>query len=222
MCKKNLPPIKETLSNGAEVIYAIPTGGYGHAADEQPLPYIRHNGKSITPRFGGDEESAESSYYSLPLPVGRLMEWPLSQSAFNFFRRRVNIYWRNIFCSFNSYKPEFMFARQLNFRKTRNGFVGNGPLVKFTRKFHFDESSVVVIDRILFRKPLRYEFFEYAHHAIFCNQNSDLCVIADVIPNVSRKNSSSTGEFVLYSHRLENVKFNKGDVLTSKVVYGFT
>lgn len=141
-------------------MWAIPSSGFGHAADEQPLPYIRYKGKSLSPRFGGDESLSMAGYDSLPLPRFNLINgWPLSQQFFNLRRRRVNIYWRNIFKNPCNKDGAFLFAEQLNYRATADGFVGVCPLVKHLRRFKVEGNRIGVFDEIRFQKSLCFEQF---------------------------------------------------------------
>lgn len=220
MISESLLPLRKTLECGAEIIYSIPTSGYGHASDEQPLPYIKYKGFDLSPRFGGDEANLDSGYHSLPLPSGKIASpWPIRQAFFNLFRRRVNIYWRNVFESFNKHKPFFMFSRQLDFYGIENGFIGKSPVINFERRFRFSFNEVEVLDKIEFKNDLRFDFFDYAHYAQLKKVLGSVEVFCDKSSNIREKMSSSTGEFYLNSCRVENVFFKKGDFLFSKVVY---
>ena len=211
---------KHQLDCGAEVVIAIPTGGFGHAADEQPLPYIKQQDYDLTPRFGGDESFLESGYDSLPLPKGKLTTgWPFKQSLFNFYRRRINIYWRNVFKSFNNHKPDFMFARQLNFKSSNNGFIGICPIINFKREFKFGYNVVEVSDFIEFKSTIKFEYFNFAHFASFTEASTSIEITTDKKPNQQKKMTSSSGKFQLNYHKLKNIQFKKGDLLTSKITY---
>jgi len=90
--------IHQLASKSAVAIWAVPLSGFGHTADEQPMPYIQINSQEVTPRFGGEERFTICGMTSLPLPYGKLgQRWPISHALHNFSRRKANIYWRNIF-----------------------------------------------------------------------------------------------------------------------------
>jgi len=110
------------LDGGASVIWAVPLSGYGHIADEQPLPYIHYKGNELTPRFGGEEGQAGCGLHTTGLPWGTLKNrWPLSQRIFNTFRRNINIYWRNIFVSRCRAENFFIFLNNLAISRHHKG-----------------------------------------------------------------------------------------------------
>ncbi|AWB66751.1 hypothetical protein C2869_10085 [Saccharobesus litoralis] len=219
-----LMPINTILANGAEVTYAVPTSGYGHLADEQPLPYIRLAGRSLTPRFGGDEPSKECSIDSIPLPFGILdSNWSIKQMLFNLFRRRINIYWRNIFESFNKDNPNFYFLRQLKYRATSEGFEGESPLLLFKRLIRIKKDAVIVEDKIVFKSGVYFKLLKFAHIATFEKDGVD-CEInyASHKQKIIKKCSSSTGSYFLSHYIIRNHMFKAGEVLVSKYVYSIS
>ena len=91
---------RHQLADGVEAVWAVPSSGFGHVADELPLPFLTRSGLEQTPRFGGEESELISGQLSLPAPYGYLdRPWPWQQRLFNLPRRRANIYWRNLFLS---------------------------------------------------------------------------------------------------------------------------
>lgn len=215
-----LMPEKKILANGAEVIFAVPTGGYGHIADEQPFPFILHNGIVLTPRYGGEESFEVSGVNSLPLPRGIIERWPLKQTFFNILRRRVNIYWKNIVRSFNSEKPNFYFSNQLDYCQTKNGFIGYSPIVTFQREVIIQKNTLIIKDAIQFKVNIYFQEFDYAHCPMLVN--TVLKPKSDVLFNKIRTYSSSTGEFELKSKVLKQVQFKRDDFLKSSTIIEFT
>lgn len=219
--KNKLAPNIVQLDCGAQVVWCTPTGGYGHVADEQPMPYIHYNGQPLTPRFGGEESVRKCSNMSLPLPYGKLAKWPISQEIFNLLRRRVNIYWRNIVKSFNSKKPYFLFAEQLKFKRTESGFSGESPIISFERQFRYNKTGVDVYDRIEFKCYLEFSEFYYAMCPEIVTQliSSQIELLPSESSNYKFNISASTGEAVVKCKLLKSIKFKAGDIL--KVHYNY-
>ncbi len=214
---------KTTLPCGAQVVWVAPTGGFGHIADEQPMPYINFNHIPLTPRFGGEESEPESSIVSLPLPWGVFQErWPFAQKLFNLFRRRINIYWRNLFNSFNRNDRKFFFAQQLKYVSYRDYFEGSCPLVRFRRAFSYIDNEVLVSDIIQFKRDVYFSYFNYAMLPSFDMSIGSpvICEVScDVTANRECEITSSTGRSVLRYKQMGNKRFNKGDTL--KVAYHY-
>lgn len=213
---------KKILSCGAEVFWLVPTGGFGHVADEQPMPFINNNNKLLTPRFGGEECHQESSIQSIPLPWGVLeSDWPRKQRLFNFFRRRVNIYWRNLFDHFCRSDKYFYFSQQLNYAGLKNSFFGHSPMVDFQRTFVYRANSIEVKDVIRFKQNLRFKVFNYAMlPELPCKDIATPCVIqCDVKSNKEMKCSSSTGPLIIKYKELTDVTFSKGYELNVNYQY---
>ena len=78
------PIIKINLPNKeVEGFWAVPTSGYGHICDEQPLPYLRKNNSDLSPRMGGEEGKNNYTEQIIPLPYGKLLkDWPIRQRFF--------------------------------------------------------------------------------------------------------------------------------------------
>lgn len=214
--------IKLELAYGVEGFFSVPNSGFGHTSDEQPLPYLEKNGCALTPRFGGEEFFAESNNQSLPLPKGKLRnEWPISQKVFNLFRRRINIYWRNLFLSPTRTDKQFLFIEQLNYLPNCNGFMGDSPLINFERKFINNQSELIVTDKIYFKKNIAFDDFYYAMVPVIkCDkQTLQIDVIVNVEQNYFYKIQSSTGWSQVSCKKLKNATFKSGDVLDVTLVY---
>jgi hypothetical protein len=141
-------------------MWATPTSGYGHVADEQPLPYVQRAGIELTPRFGGEETLAYCSSETVGLPHGILAtSWPLKQRCFNLPRRAMNLYWRNILQSRTLPNRRFLFMHQLDFKPLPDGFIGHCPMVCFERRFIFESTGVRVEDMLIFRQNIRFSQF---------------------------------------------------------------
>lgn len=209
---------KETLKCGAEVVWSVPLSGFGHVADEQPLPYIHFNGIELTPRYGGEEALTSSSIQSLPLPYGKLKKkWPIQQRLFNLTRKKINIYWRNIFATFCKNDNIFHFLEQLNFIGNQKGFIGVSPLLVFSRSFEFNNDGVTVNDKIKFLKNIEFEYFYLSTYAEFPNSFCKIQVNQDT--NNDKVISSSTGKAIWKAKLLNNVKFKAGEEVSWQYQY---
>ncbi|NOH45056.1 hypothetical protein F0259_14750 [Vibrio cyclitrophicus] len=209
---------KEKLKCGAEVIWSVPLSGFAHVADEQPLPYIHCNGVELTPRFGGEEALTASSVESLPLPYGKLKKnWPIKQRLFNLTRKKINIYWRNIFATFCRNDKIFYFLEQQKFTGNKGGFVGVSPLLVFSREFKFADNRIIVNDKITFLKNIEFEYFHISPYAELSTSFCEIKANQDI--NNEKQISSSTGKAVWKSKLLNNVKFNAGEEITWQYLY---
>ncbi|CBL44186.1 hypothetical protein HDN1F_06030 [gamma proteobacterium HdN1] len=205
---------RRQLTNGTDVIWAVPLSGMGHTADEQPLPYLHWRGEELTPRYGGEESLPGSSIKSLPLPYGFLAStWPWRQRIFNLPRRRINIYWRNIFRDATRKDRLFHFIEQLKYSETEEGFIGNSPSLSYQRTFTLEENLIIVNDTIIFKDRLHFSElylcpwadFQNDHHGPRCRIQPSLT------PNHSNPIKSSTGSAQWHAHKLLNVEYDKGD-----------
>lgn len=206
----------------AEAIWATPLSGYGHTADEQPLPYIQLKGKELTPRFGGEDSNTATNAYSLPLPYGQLAnKWHPLQKLFNLPRRRTNIYWRNIFHSMTRKDKMFFFSEQLKYKAMQSGFMGRSPILNFQRSFDLSESSIVVSDTILFKKSTSFNSLIIGSWSEFKKPNSlPYCEIeSDLETNFRIPTNSSTGNSFLVGTRLRDVAFSAGERLETNITY---
>jgi hypothetical protein len=209
---------KDTLKCGAEVIWSIPLSGFGHVADEQPLPYIHHNGIELTPRYGGEEALTASSIESLPLPYGKLKEsWPFKQKTFNLIRKKINIYWRNIFATFCRNDKMFYFLEQLKFTGNDRGFVGASPLLIFSREIIISDNGLIVNDKISVLKAIEFEYFHISPYAELPNTLCEIQVSRNI--NNEKQISSSTGKAIWKSELMKNVKFNAGEEIKWQYLY---
>lgn len=148
------------LSPRSTVVWAVPTSGYGHAADEQPLPFISVDGYELTPRFGGEPGQAGTDRSLLGLPFGVLAQsWPWRQRCFNLPRRRMNLYWREMFRSRTPPDKSLLFVDQLSFRPSPHGFEGSSPILFFRRTFTGGDHHLTVYDRVEFRMALHFACF---------------------------------------------------------------
>src|SRR6266702_2984118 len=153
--------VRRRLDEQTDVVWATPTSGYGHAADEQPLPYVHRAGEELTPRFGGEEGIACCAPESVGLPRGVLADlWPLAQRWFDLGRRPVNRDWRNVLRSRSRRDRRFLFAHQLDFRPTGEGYAGHCPLLSFERRFLVRPGAVRVEDAIAFLRPVRFSMLD--------------------------------------------------------------
>lgn len=209
---------KIVLNNGAEIIWLCPTGGMGHTADEQPLPFIKFKGNDLTPRYGGEETIPACSNNSLPLPRGINIDTiSISHTLYLMFKRRINIYWRNIFSPIQK-ERSFVIFNNFKFMKIDNGFVGDCPIIHFERVFEVSGNLILVKDKILFKKKVFFSEFDYAHCSKFQDCDS-LKITSNIEFNEFSKGVSSSGDFITFFHRLNNISFCKGDILTSEIEY---
>lgn len=205
---------RHQLPNGTDVVWAVPLSGMGHTADEQPLPYLHRCGIELTPRYGGEESQPESGLKSLPIPYGFLSTgWPWRQRLFNLPRRRINIYWRNIFRDATRKDRLFHFIEQLKYRETKQGFIGNSPSLSYERTFRLENNSIIVNDTITFKDRLHFSELYLCPWAEFQNDNhGPRCHInPSLAPNHSHPISSSTGSANWRAHKLLNIQYDKGD-----------
>lgn len=210
------------LSGGSEFIWAVPLSGMGHVADEQPLPYIQKHGIELTPRFGGEELNSKLGLSSVPMPYGYLASgWPFLQRIFNIPRRRMNIYWRNIFKDLSHKDGFFHFLEQLKYSETENGFFGKSPLLHYTREFKINQNSIEIFDKIDFKENLHFLEFYLCPWAEFKTHHINFrCLITPSLEvNYSYTISSSTGLAILHAHKLLNVKFKKGESVSWSYTY---
>ncbi|EJG0778697.1 hypothetical protein [Vibrio parahaemolyticus] len=197
-----------------EAVWAVPMSGFGHIADEQPLPYIHISGRECSPRFGGEFVSITN----LPLPYGTLrLGWPWKQRFFNLFRKRVNIYWREIFNTFTREDKLFALYEQCEFKATSNGFAGKSPVIYFKRTFSFGKEFIDVKDIITFKERIDFEFFVYSN---FCfNKGSEIVITASENSNFKNEFETSTGKAITKGKKLENVSFKPGETLQCRLRY---
>jgi hypothetical protein len=195
------------------VFWAVPTSGFGEPCDEQPLPLVVGPDGAETPRYGGQAGWEGTGWETLPLPSGRLAQpWPLSQRLFNLPRRRVNLYWRHVFRSRTPADGQFLFATQLSFRATPSGFAGRCPLVRFGRQFRLEDEAIRVVDRMRFRRRLRFATFTPVVIALLPETPERVCLEVDGFRLAQIGDiRSSTGDAVLWGERLEDVCFSRGD-----------
>lgn len=211
------------LAPDNSVLWAVPLSGYGHVADEQPLPYLHLAGDEATPRFGGEASQAGCGLDSVGLPQGKLAEpWPWRQRLFNLPRRNVNQYWRNLTQSRCRSGGTFHLLEQLRFRAQGNGFVGNCPLLTFDRQFELTLGRITVIDTLLFRRPLSFAWFAPVVIPLF----ADWTVTAAPITGerylltegfrleATGKQRSAAGQALLWQEMLRGVRFRRGDRLS--------
>ncbi|NBD19545.1 hypothetical protein GTZ97_02505 [Aquabacterium fontiphilum] len=148
------------LSPRVTAAWATPTSGYGHVADEQPLPFLTADGLELTPRFGGEPGQPGTERAQLGLPYGVLDQaWPLRQRLFNWPRRRVNLYWRELFRTRTPADGRLLILDQLSFRSTPDGFEGASPILAFRRAISGGPDHLTVVDHLSFRTALRFARF---------------------------------------------------------------
>ncbi len=207
------------LDSETEVVWATPTSGYGHLADEQPLPFIYFRGLGITPQFGGEVGWVECGPTRLGLPYGLLSQsWPLAQRVFNIPRRSLNLYWRNAFSSRCRTDRLFFLHEQLDFAPIGSGFRGTCPLMHFERTFHLGKGVAKVRDVLVFRKALDFAWFAPVVLPLF----NEWGVNGDRLPRVDVGNielnsagaqCSAAGTAALWTEKLEQASFAAGERL---------
>lgn len=229
------------LGDGVVAAWGVPLSGYGVTADEQPLPYVCDEGRELTPRYGGEAGCVGTGVDTLPLPSGVLSQrWPARQRLFNLARRRVNLYWRNLFRSCCSTDGTFHFVEQLTFGEAASGFRGRSPIVEFSRVFTFGRLEIRVADRIRFRRPLHFSVFHPVVVALFPECEVRLngatvtpgqtvddagtgatfeCAGFDLSPQ--GEVVSSTGRATLWKETVENVSFHRGDEVQRHYSFAF-
>lgn len=220
-----MPQIKAgKLDCGASYAWATPLGGFGYIADEQPLPFLTANGIELTPRYGGEETLKECQRNSLPLPQGLLATpRPSAQKLFSLYKRRANIYWRNLFKCIPNNGRNFHFLDQLRYKDTINGFLGESPSITFQRIFATNAKGISSSDTITFKKSLKFKSFEIAHFAKFQDQSPSsfrsTSITSSLQPNRSRQIASATGLATLHYHCLTDPRFEPGQKIDYTIKY---
>lgn len=220
--------VRHRLDDQTEVIWATPTSGYGHLADEQALPYLHRSGRELTPRFGGEESLPECGPQTLGLPFGTLAHaWPLRQRLFNLPRGRINLYWRNVFKSRCNPDKLFFFLSQLDFLPTSEGFVGECPLLSFERRFAFASASVQVTDRVVFKVPVSFSRFHPVVIPLFeewtVDEKAGSCWLESegfqLEPAGIQRSAAGTAK--LWMESLNDVSFSTNQQLVRRYTYHF-
>lgn len=217
----------ERLPEGVEVLWAVPTSGYGHVADEQALPRILDQGLELTPSMSGDPTQCPPDI--IGLPHGKLNQaWPMRQRLFNLPRRSVNLYWREAFQSRCRSDGHFRFWEQLDFQAVPGGFRGRSPVAKFDRQFRLSTRSLIVDDVIEFRSALRFSEFSLLNLPLFDDWTLQVPsarwvkVESDVAGEWSNHRfSSSTGRAALWCLRTFEAGYDRGQVIRSRCTYHF-
>ena len=209
-----------------DLLWATPTSGYGHDADEQPLPYLHVGSLELTPRFGGEPGSLPLAFQAVGLPYGFLgTGWPVSQRMFNTPRRRVNLYWKELLRSRCPKDGCFLFRDQLAFKATAEGFRGDSPLISFRRSFRVGAGVIEVRDSISFKVDLRFEpFFPLtiplfpewsigtdSPRSLNLSESLGLVCAGDAI--------SPTGRVILWQESIQNLSAQKGETLSRAYFY---
>lgn len=213
------------VADCTNVVWATPTSGFGHLSDEQPLPYIHHQGVAITPMVGGDASLPDCGPATLGLPFGLLsQQWPVAQRLFNLTRRPINLYWRNVFKSRCSSDQLFYLHQQLHFTATPSGFRGACPLMQFERSFAVTAGRVHVTDILLFRKTLKFERFALVVLPLF----SEWRINGKTLPVLettgfelqpSGLQRSAAGTATLWLEQMSQKTFVAGDLLQREYSY---
>lgn len=213
------------LSPRVAAVWAVPTSGYGHAADEQPLPYITVDGHELTPRFGGEPGRGLTDRAHLGMPYGVLAQaWPLRQRVFNLPRRRVNLYWREAFRSRTPPDGQLLLLDQLSFRPTHDGFEGSSPILAFRRAFTCGAHHLEIVDRLTFRTPLRFELFAPTVLPLFAdwavNQPGAYWLDAPGISLVRQgQQSSAAGVATVWTEVIHDFQAKPEQILERRYVY---
>ena len=217
--------VRRPVDEQTDVTWATPSSGYGHVADEQPLPYVHRAGIELTPRFGGEESSPGCRPEITGLPSGVLAQpWPVAQRVFNLSRRTVNRYWRNLLRSRTPRGPEFLFIHQLDFRPIVDGYIGTCPLLRFRRQIGVADSCIRVDDDLLFRRQMQFSVLDLVVVPLFPDWRTDRegsrrleCDGFRVKPLCPQE--SSAGCATVWVERLVNVSFGVGDRVKRRYTY---
>ena len=208
--------------NEIEGFWAVPTSGFGHLCDEQPLPYLRRKDQDLTPRLGGEINANNYSERIIPLPYGKLSgSWPKKQKFFNFTRRKINIYWKNIFKSRCNKERIFYFYDQLNYKGFKNGFEGKCPILTMKRIFQIEEKRILVKDIINFKENLEFNYFHLNPYIFFKSKKEFVKISTSNNTNYQESFKSSTGEGVFSSYLIKNCKFKKSEIIRYSYEYKF-
>jgi hypothetical protein len=220
--------VQHQLDAHTNITWATPTSGFGHVDDEQPLPYVHHNGNELTPRFGGEESILGCKPSTIGLPFGVLDQpWPIVQDLFNLPRRRINIYWREIFHSCSNQNGDFIFLQQLNFKPVTKGFIGISPLLHFYRQFTMGKNSIQVEDCITFKHKLRFSVFHPVVLPLFTdwhigNHGTYRLINTNFKLQQYGEQQSSSGCATVWSEQLESCSFQAGERLERSYTYHWT
>lgn len=210
-----------------DVVWATPTSGYAHIADEQPLPYIYRSGMALTPMFGGEGSQPECGCEVLGLPFGALAQrWPFAQWFFNFPRRSINLYWRNIFKTRCRSDRVFYFHEQLDYETTPAGYLGRCPLLQFERHFEVMDGCVHVEDRTRFSRNVRFSVYTCAVIPLF--EDWGLGVLRPKSLEYrggelrrSGVQRSAAGTAIVWTELMSDVEFVAGSELSRSYTYRF-
>lgn len=221
--------LRHTPCADVDVVWAIPTSGYGHLADEQPLPYIHCAGFELTPRFGGEASWPECAPQTLGMPWGILKQpWPIAQRLFNFPRRSVNLYWREFRRSRNDKNGQFLFLNQLDYKRLDEGFLGRSPVVKFRRHFMVEARRVAVHDLIDVLSTLHFKEFSPLVIPLFANWtvNEPSPFWLEVEAGAGRlqpfgRQSSAAGPAVLWRLTHGEITLHAGQRIEHRYTYHF-
>lgn len=215
------------IDSRTDVIWATPTSGYAHLADEQPLPYIYRNGFPLTPMFGGEGSQAECGCEVLGLPFGTLAQpWHVAQRIFNFPRRSINLYWRNIFKTRCRSDRKFYFYEQLDYETASAGYRGHCPLLQFDRYFEMTDGCIHIEDRTRFSENVGFSVFTCAVIPLFEDWG-----LGDLEPKSLKYHGgelrctgvqrSAAGMAVVWTESMSDVEFVAGFELMRSYTYRF-
>ena len=219
--------VEQTGRDGS-VVWAVPTSGYGHVADEQPLPFITESGEELTPRLGGEPNQCPAE--AIGLPWGKLAHaWPWRQRIHNWPRRALNRYWREIFQTRNRSDGRFLFWEQLNYCRRPDGFHGDSPMVMHRRAFKVAASHVEVLDELTFKQSVHFEqlvLLALPLHQDWCvGRPSRRWVEFDesALPGrwVQRGIVTSTGSALLWCRTAEDIRYESGHSVLIRYCYYF-
>lgn len=209
------------------VVWAVPTSGYGHVADEQALPFINVAGEELTPRLGGEPD--QCPFEAIGLPWGKLTNsWPMRQRLHNYPRKAINRYWRELFKSRNRSDGRFLFGEQLDYKRTTDGYIGRSPLIHHQRSFRISGRSIEVCEVIDFRNPVEFDLFAPVvlplHVDWKVGVHAPRWIELNSVPQGrwdQRGIACSTGAAVLWSLIQERVMYESGQVLMFSYIYRF-
>ena len=221
--------VRHTPCSGVDVVWAVPTGGYGHLADEQSLPYLHRTGLELTPRFGGEASWPACAPQTLGLPWGILKQpWPMAQRVFNGPRRAINRYWREIFRSRNDKSGLFLFWDQLDYQRTDQGFKGCSAVARFERRFIVEPRRIEVHDSIAALSILHFKEFSPLVIPLFpdwtVNEVSSCWLEIDLGSarlEPCGQQSSAAGQAVLWTLKHGETTLQAGQLVEHRYIYHF-
>jgi hypothetical protein len=118
----------------------------------------------------------------------------------------------------------FYFLDQLEYKDGRDGFVGQSPLMNYSRAFAIEGNAVKVSDVLTFKSRINFHELFLCPWAELESSDSDFrCQIStSLLANHSYPIQSSTGSARWHAHKITDALFKKGDQLTWTYLYQVT